>query len=126
MASPNPLTTLRSPAPPNFLVPDVELLAKVQKLLVQFVLVRHSQVVVPVPSCYDPSVASVAVVGVVYPPLARVVVSPPSPLDVLPTAVEANEEEVVCFILRLIKFCSCCINYFFIIFVGFLLCSNHS
>jgi len=105
--------TTGSPAP-DFLVPDVELLAKVQKLLVQFVLVRHSQVVVPVPGCNDPPVAPVAVVAVVDPPLARVVVSPPSPVDVPPSAVEANKEEVV-FILRLIKFCG--INYFLIIFI---------
>jgi len=118
--------TTRSMAPPNFLVPHIKLLAEVQKLLVQFVLVRNSQVVVSIPGCYGPPVAPVAVVAVVYPPLARVVVSPPPPLDVPPATVESNKEEVVGFILRLIKFSSCCINYFFIIFIGFLLCSNHS
>merc|ERR1719376_1753669 len=105
------------PAPLHFLLPAVQLLAKTQELLVELVLVRHLHVVAPVARGYGPPVAAVAVVAVVDPSLARVVV-PPSPVDVpappvvSPATVEPNEEEIVRFILGLIKFGSCCINYF--------------
>merc|ERR1719489_685051 len=115
--SPNPVASVMTapPAPLHFLVPAVQLLAKTQELLVELVLVRHLHVVAPVAGGYSPPVAAVAVVAVVDPSLARVVV-PPSPVDVppppvvSPATVESNEEEIVCFILGLVKFCSCCIN----------------
>merc|ERR1719376_830911 len=114
--SPNPVAPVTAPpAPLHFLVQAVQLLAKTQQLLVELVLVRHLHVVAPVAGGYGPPVAAVAVVAVVDPPPARVVV-PPSPVDVpappvvSPAMVESNEEEIVCFILGLIKFGSCCIN----------------
>merc|ERR1719376_644364 len=109
--SPNPVASVMTapPAPLHFLVPAVQLLAKTQELLVELVLVRHLHVVAPVAGGYGPPVAAVAVVAVVDPSPARVVV-PPSPV-VPPATVESNEEEVVRFILGLVKFGSCCINY---------------
>merc|ERR1719376_505534 len=110
-----PMASSDPPAPLHLLVPAFQLLAKTQQLLVELVLVRHLHVVPPVARGYGPPVAAVAVVAVVDPSLARVVV-PPSPVDVpappvMPSAtVESNEEEIVRFILGLIKFCSCCIN----------------
>merc|ERR1719376_148986 len=122
MASPdkspssNPVASVTAPlAPLHLLLPAVQLLAKTQELLVELVLVCHLHVVAPVARGYGPPVAAVAVVAVVDPSLARVVV-PPSPVDVpappvvSPATMEANEEEIVRFILGLIKFGSCCIN----------------
>merc|ERR1719489_468818 len=109
--SPNPVASVMTapPAPLHLLLPAVQLLAKTQELLVELVLVRHLDVVAPVAGGYGPPVAAVAVVAVVDPSLARVVV-PPSPVDVpappvvSPAAVESNEEEIVRFVLGLIKF----------------------
>merc|ERR1719376_389398 len=115
--SPNPVASVMTapPAPLHFLVPAVQLLAKIQELLVELVLVRHLHVVAPVARGYGPSVAAVAVVAIVDPPPARVVVPPPpvdvpAPPVVSPATVESNEEEIVRFILGLVKFGSCCIN----------------
>merc|ERR1719376_197175 len=110
-----PMASSDPPAPLHLLVPAFQLLAKTQELLVELVLVRHLHVVAPVAGGYGPPVAAVAVVAVVDPSLARVVV-PPSPVDVPappvvpPATVESNEEEIVRFILGLVKFGSCCIN----------------
>merc|ERR1719376_1128876 len=115
-ASSHPVASVTAPpAPLHLLDPAVQLLTKTQELLVELVLVRHLHVVAPVAGGYGPPVAAVAVVAVVDPSLARVVVSPspvdvPAPPVVSPATVEANEEEIVRFILGLVKFCSCCIN----------------
>merc|ERR1719376_1721266 len=75
--SPNPVASVTAPpAPLHLLFPAVQLLAKTQELLVELVLVRHLHVVAPVAGGYGPPVAAVAVVAVVYPSLARVVVPP--------------------------------------------------
>merc|ERR1719489_536465 len=114
--SPDPVASVTAPpAPLHLLVPAVQLLAKTQELLVELVLVRHLDAVAPVAGGYGPPVAAVAVVAVVDPSLARVVVPPspvgvPAPPVVSPATVEADEEEIVRFILGLIKFGSCCIN----------------
>merc|ERR1719376_1042298 len=80
--SPHPVASVTAPpAPLHILLPAVQLLAKTQELLVELVPVRHLHVVAPVAGGYGPPVAAVAVVAVVDPPLARVVV-PPSPVDV--------------------------------------------
>merc|ERR1719489_439759 len=110
-----PMASSDPPAPLHLLLPAFQLLAKTQELLVELVLVRHLDVVAPVARGYGPPVAAVAVVAVVDPSPARVVVPPPpvdvpAPPVVSPATVESNEEEIVCFILGLVKFCSCCIN----------------